>query len=208
MFVLSPPTSTTSASVKSTCSVSKRFAGLQDAPRPRIAARLWGDSSITGTNFRRAMLERSFEHVHCPAIFEPENAERPTLNVERSTIFCIQCWTLDVGRWTLDVGRCPSTPGGVAEWLIAPVLKTGRPKGLVSSNLTPSASLIIKDLCKQPPKTQHFGITNTPKSTPVCLCLGFVPENVRNSVEPTPAWFESFRRRFHSWSASEHNALA
>ncbi len=31
-------------------------------------------------------------------------------------------------------------PGGVAEWLIAPVLKTGRPKGLVSSNLTPSAN--------------------------------------------------------------------
>jgi hypothetical protein len=29
--------------------------------------------------------------------------------------------------------------GGVAERLIAPVLKTGRPKGLVSSNLTPSA---------------------------------------------------------------------
>src|SRR6267142_3478449 len=32
--------------------------------------------------------------------------------------------------------------GGVAERLIAPVLKTGRPKGLVSSNLTPSASLL------------------------------------------------------------------
>ena len=29
--------------------------------------------------------------------------------------------------------------GGVAERLNAPVLKTGRPKGLVSSNLTPSA---------------------------------------------------------------------
>ena len=34
------------------------------------------------------------------------------------------------------------SPGGVAERLIAPVLKTGRPKGLVSSNLTPSASLV------------------------------------------------------------------
>jgi putative endonuclease len=30
----------------------------------------------------------------------------------------------------------------VAERLIAPVLKTGRPKGLVSSNLTPSAILL------------------------------------------------------------------
>ena len=29
--------------------------------------------------------------------------------------------------------------GGVVEWLIAPVLKTGRPKGLVGSNPTPSA---------------------------------------------------------------------
>src|SRR5438093_3512527 len=40
-------------------------------------------------------------------------------------------------------------PGGVAERLIAPVLKTGRPKGLVSSNLTPSASnfrFLIADL--------------------------------------------------------------
>jgi hypothetical protein len=32
--------------------------------------------------------------------------------------------------------------GGVAERLIAPVLKTGRPKGLVSSNLTPSAPIV------------------------------------------------------------------
>jgi hypothetical protein len=35
--------------------------------------------------------------------------------------------------------------GGVAERLIAPVLKTGRPKGLVSSNLTPSAFLMHND---------------------------------------------------------------
>src|SRR6266571_7665097 len=35
-----------------------------------------------------------------------------------------------------------SISGGVAERLIALVLKTGRPKGLVSSNLTPSASLV------------------------------------------------------------------
>jgi hypothetical protein len=62
------------------------------------------------------------------------NTQRSTLNVERSIFFCIQCWTLDVGRWTL----ASHLPGGVAERLIAPVLKTGRPKGLVSSNLTPS----------------------------------------------------------------------
>jgi hypothetical protein len=39
--------------------------------------------------------------------------------------------------------------GGVAERLNAPVLKTGRPKGLVSSNLTPSAAFIIRHLRKQ-----------------------------------------------------------
>ena len=39
-------------------------------------------------------------------------------------------------------------PGGVAERLIAPVLKTGRPKGLVSSNLTPSATLILRLLAQ------------------------------------------------------------
>ena len=40
-------------------------------------------------------------------------------------------------------------PGGVAERLIAPVLKTGRPKGLVSSNLTPSATFIWRYLRTQ-----------------------------------------------------------
>ncbi len=34
--------------------------------------------------------------------------------------------------------------GGVAEWLKATVLKTVRPKGLVSSNLTPTATLSIQ----------------------------------------------------------------
>src|SRR5438034_9637130 len=48
---VSQPTSTTSASVRSTCSFSNRFAGLQDAPRPRIAAWLCGASRITGLNF-------------------------------------------------------------------------------------------------------------------------------------------------------------
>ena len=42
---VSQPTSTTSGSVKSTCSFSNRFAGLQDAPRPRRAALLCGAST-------------------------------------------------------------------------------------------------------------------------------------------------------------------
>src|SRR5438552_12417983 len=45
----------------------------------------------------------------------------------------------------LDQARCNGTllavviAGGVVEWFMAPVLKTGRPKGLVGSNPTPSA---------------------------------------------------------------------
>ena len=39
------------------------------------------------------MQECSIEHVLCPVLFEPEKTERPTLNVERSIIFCIQYWT-------------------------------------------------------------------------------------------------------------------
>src|SRR5215468_9709744 len=97
---VSQPTSTTSGSVKSMWSFSNRFAGLQDAPRPRIAARLWGDSSTTETNFRRSIRKCSFEHVHCPAVFKSENAECPSLNVERSINS-----VLDVGRWTLDVAH-------------------------------------------------------------------------------------------------------
>jgi hypothetical protein len=46
----------------------------------------------------------------------------------------------------------PNFFGGVAERLNAPVLKTGRPKGLVSSNLTPSAIFehVARKLCSQP----------------------------------------------------------
>ena len=43
----------------------------------------------------------------------------------------------------LRTDRWSQVSGGVAERLIAPVLKTGRPKGLVSSNLTPSAISIF-----------------------------------------------------------------
>ena len=39
--------------------------------------------------------------------------------------------------------------GGVVEWFMALVLKTGRPKGLVGSNPTPSASLRLERSAKQ-----------------------------------------------------------
>ena len=35
------------------------------------------------------------------------------------------------------------TPGGVVEWLMAPVLKTGVPKGTVGSNPTLSVDLML-----------------------------------------------------------------
>jgi hypothetical protein len=62
---------------------------------------------------------------------------RKTLDAVSVECSMISDSVLDVGRWALDVPK--PFPGGVAERLIAPVLKTGRPKGLVSSNLTPSA---------------------------------------------------------------------
>src|SRR3989449_8251293 len=54
-------------------------------------------------------------------------------------------------------------PGGVAERLIAPVLKTGRPKGLVSSNLTPSATFHFEVLAQTGPKSITYRITKPPK---------------------------------------------
>ena len=37
----------------------------------------------------------------------------------------------------------PELPGGVVEWFMAPVLKTGKAQAFVSSNLTPSANSIV-----------------------------------------------------------------
>ena len=39
----------------------------------------------------------------------------------------------------LDFLTRPKPPGGVAEWLNAPVLKTGKPQGFEGSNPSPSA---------------------------------------------------------------------
>ncbi len=48
-----------------------------------------------------------------------------------------------------------TTPGSVAEWSIAPVLKTGGSQGSVSSNLTASAK-----------KALFMGLSGTPASLP------------------------------------------
>src|SRR4030095_4291708 len=60
-------TSTTSKSLTSTCSFSNRLAGLQEAPLPWIDSRLWGTSSITGTNLRLAMIHIHLNISTCPA---------------------------------------------------------------------------------------------------------------------------------------------
>lgn len=46
--------------------------------------------------------------------------------------------------------------GSVAEWLNAPVLKTGDPKGFVSSNLTASANFGLLKTIKKAPKWRFF----------------------------------------------------
>src|SRR5438105_15610132 len=79
-----------------------------------------------GTNFGFAIAKCSPEHLPLSSAFK-----------HLTPVACSKAQ-----RWH----TCHSSPvtrhflGGVAERLNAPVLKTGRPKGLVSSNLTPSAT--------------------------------------------------------------------
>src|SRR6266478_8424921 len=64
-------TSTQSMSVRSTCSFSNRFAGLQDAPRPRTGTELWGVASTTDLNFFFAgIILSSHEHIDVEQIYE------------------------------------------------------------------------------------------------------------------------------------------
>jgi len=97
----SQPGSTTSGSVRSMCSFSNRFAGLQDAPRPRIAARLCGASSTTDANLRCAMRVMFMWTCFLSSSFR--SRKRWTPNAQRFSEF-------NVGRWTLDIGRCPAIP--------------------------------------------------------------------------------------------------
>src|SRR6188474_2303960 len=48
--------------------------------------------------------------------------------------------------------RC-AVNGGVAEWSIAPVLKTGEPQGSVGSNPTPSATFSSMPPSPEPPRS-------------------------------------------------------
>jgi hypothetical protein len=52
----------------------------------------------------------------------------------------------DAFPWETDEARGvprQGAPGGVVEWLMAPVLKTGEPKGSVGSNPTPSVAISL-----------------------------------------------------------------
>src|ERR1700730_1974702 len=126
-------TSTRSTSLTSTWSFSKRFAGLQEAPRPWIASALCGDSLMTGLNFfppfldpaRRPILASSHEHIYMSSHVLLNSFRQKTPLLDQVT-----------GDGTIVA---INDLGGVAERLNALVLKTGRAQALVSSNLTPSA---------------------------------------------------------------------
>ncbi len=99
-------------------------------------------------------------------------------------------------------------PGGVVEWLMAPVLKTGRPKGLVGSNPTPSAIYFVikKARFSNTSRLVHRRFerrsTGGARSAKVrSEALKLEPE--RSVDNPTPSAF-SFRFATHStppWSA-------
>ena len=52
--------------------------------------------------------------------------------------------------------------GSVAEWLKAPVLKTGEPQGFVSSNLTASAKWL--SVAVRPRTFPRYSVTQAPNS--------------------------------------------
>src|SRR5213082_232749 len=58
--------SITSTSVRSTCIFSNRFAGLQEAPRPTIAASLCGLSLMTARNFFLPPVDMGQVHMNIP----------------------------------------------------------------------------------------------------------------------------------------------
>jgi hypothetical protein len=65
---------------------------------------------------------------------KPRLAEWPVLNLwRRGQEFCL------IAAATTAISLPRHYTGGVVEWSIAPVLKTGEPQGSVGSNPTPSA---------------------------------------------------------------------
>ena len=100
------------------------------------------------------------------SLVQPFSSQK-TLNAQRSTSNAQSFSAFSVGRCALDVGRCQPFPGGVAERLIAPVLKTGRPKGLVSSNLTPSAIQFSIFDCRFPIGSNRKCATTSAHKAPI-----------------------------------------
>jgi hypothetical protein len=93
----------------------------------------------------------------------------------------IRCGTIECWRNAAILARAAdrqititAPSGGVAERLIAPVLKTGRPKGLVSSNLTPSANPNSAPAHDRAPNlinaiSDHWSAATVPQATPLLL---------------------------------------
>ena len=85
----------------------------------------------------------SVEHIHLSKQFFP--VVRDSITQRLGCAISLEQWSHGVMAAIIATDHSSpiaNFPGGVAERLIAPVLKTGRPKGLVSSNLTPSVSLV------------------------------------------------------------------
>src|SRR5437667_8991017 len=120
-----------STSLTSIWSFSNRLAGLHDAPRPWMGGELCGVSLTRG----RYVLFDAFTAI---SSHEHASLSSPFTN-HLSPFTSHQCHRLLPRLAMQEYLRVAANSGGVAERLIAPVLKTGRPKGLVSSNLTPSA---------------------------------------------------------------------
>ena len=62
----------------------------------------------------------------------------------------------DLAHRDVDAKMHVHKPGGVVEWLMAPVLKTGRAKALVGSNPTPSANQSTSDRVTAANAGEHF----------------------------------------------------
>src|ERR1700737_3052481 len=86
------------------------------------------------------MDECSFEHARLSSQFFCSGGLRPPEQFNRRSQNAATVACRLIKRSGMAQFSRPNFWGGVAERLNAPVLKTGRPKGLVSSNLTPSAS--------------------------------------------------------------------
>src|SRR6266446_2308738 len=96
-------------------------------------ARFGGSACLLAKTFG-APLGDGYTNAASPPIFSIEQAAFSALQRARGSARSTLLNSLRVAHFSRSV-----IPGGVVEWFMSPVLKTGRPRGLVGSNPTPSA---------------------------------------------------------------------